>query len=223
MERERRFVAEASHELRTPLASLKAELELALRRPRSPGSSGRDGVAAEETDRLAALAEDLLVLARSDEGVLRVDRRPIPARELLESGRGASPRAPRRPASTCRWMHPRHSRAAAIGPCSSRRSAPRRQRAPLRVRNGPPRGRRRQRIAFPRRERRGTGIRARVPPARVRALHPRRRVAGRRLRRPRARDRGSDRPGAWRHGVHSPKTRPVAAPGLRSVPYLAGR
>jgi signal transduction histidine kinase len=34
-ERERRFVAEASHELRTPLASLKAELELALRRPRS--------------------------------------------------------------------------------------------------------------------------------------------------------------------------------------------
>ena len=34
--RERRFVADASHELRTPLAMLKAELELALRRARSP-------------------------------------------------------------------------------------------------------------------------------------------------------------------------------------------
>jgi two-component system OmpR family sensor kinase len=36
LERERSFVANASHELRTPLALLKAELELALRRPRTP-------------------------------------------------------------------------------------------------------------------------------------------------------------------------------------------
>ena len=34
--RERRFVADASHELRTPLATLRTELELAMRRPRSP-------------------------------------------------------------------------------------------------------------------------------------------------------------------------------------------
>ena len=34
-EHERRFVADASHELRTPLALLRAEIELALRRPRS--------------------------------------------------------------------------------------------------------------------------------------------------------------------------------------------
>jgi two-component system, OmpR family, sensor kinase len=84
--RERRFVAEASHELRTPLASLKAELELALRRPRSADELAASiASAAEETDRLAALAEDLLVLARSDEGELRLDRRPVPARELLEA------------------------------------------------------------------------------------------------------------------------------------------
>jgi two-component system OmpR family sensor kinase len=86
LERERRFVAEASHELRTPLASLKAELELALRRPRSAGElRAAIASAAEETDRLAALAEDLLVLARSDEGELRVDRKPLRARELLET------------------------------------------------------------------------------------------------------------------------------------------
>ena len=88
-ERERRFVAEASHELRTPLASLKAELELALRRPRSPAElRAAIASAAEETDRLAALAEDLLVLARSDEGALRVEPELVPARELLETVAG---------------------------------------------------------------------------------------------------------------------------------------
>jgi heavy metal sensor kinase len=86
LERERRFAAEASHELRTPLASLKAELELALRRPRSPAElRAAIASAAEETDRLAALAEDLLVLARSDEGELHVDRKPVRACELLET------------------------------------------------------------------------------------------------------------------------------------------
>jgi len=86
LERERSFVAEASHELRTPLASLKAELELALRRPRS-NEELRAAIAsaAEETDRLAALAEDLLVLARSDEGELRVASEPIRAGDLLET------------------------------------------------------------------------------------------------------------------------------------------
>jgi two-component system, OmpR family, sensor kinase len=85
-ERERRFVAEASHELRTPLASLKAELELALRRPRSQEEQeAAIASAAEETDRLAALAEDLLVLARSDEDALRLEPEAVPARELLET------------------------------------------------------------------------------------------------------------------------------------------
>jgi heavy metal sensor kinase len=89
LERERRFVAEASHELRTPLASLKAELELALRRPRSADEL-RAAIASgvEETDRLAALADDLLVLARSDEGRLRIEPRPFEVRPLLETVAG---------------------------------------------------------------------------------------------------------------------------------------
>src|SRR4029078_13523402 len=72
-ERERSFVSSASHELRTPLALLKAELELALREGRSPEEL-RDAVAsaAGESDRLVQLAEDLLVLARADEGKLPV-------------------------------------------------------------------------------------------------------------------------------------------------------
>ena len=69
--RERRFVADASHELRTPLASLKTELELALMRTRRPEElEAAVRSAAEETDRLAQLAEDLLVLARADQGEL---------------------------------------------------------------------------------------------------------------------------------------------------------
>ena len=72
IERERRFVDDASHELRTPLANLKAELDLALRRSRTADELERAlRSAAEETDRLARLADDLLVLARSDRGRLR--------------------------------------------------------------------------------------------------------------------------------------------------------
>jgi two-component system, OmpR family, sensor kinase len=67
--RQRAFTADAGHELRTPLTALKAELELAAR----PGKSREaltDAVraAAGDTDRLIRLAEDLLLLARADEG-----------------------------------------------------------------------------------------------------------------------------------------------------------
>jgi two-component system OmpR family sensor kinase len=86
LERERRFVADASHELRTPLSLLKAELELALRRPRGPDELlAALASAAEETDRLVRLADDLLVLARADEGQLQLRREPIDARELLDA------------------------------------------------------------------------------------------------------------------------------------------
>ena len=82
--RERGFVSSASHELRTPLALLKAELELALREGRTPEEL-REAVAsaAGESDRLVQLAEDLLVLARADEGRLPVRPEALDAGELL--------------------------------------------------------------------------------------------------------------------------------------------
>ncbi|MDA0180658.1 ATP-binding protein [Solirubrobacter phytolaccae] len=82
--RERAFVSDASHELRTPLAILRTELELALR-----GEHTREELedalrsAAEESERLSRLAEDLLVIARSDQGRLPVRPEPIEAGELL--------------------------------------------------------------------------------------------------------------------------------------------
>jgi two-component system, OmpR family, sensor kinase len=83
--RERRFVADASHELRTPVAVIKAELEAALRRaPADPDLREALTAAVEECDRLAQLAEDLLVLARSGDGALAVRPEPLDAAELLE-------------------------------------------------------------------------------------------------------------------------------------------
>jgi signal transduction histidine kinase len=86
VEHERRFVADASHELRTPLALLRTELELALRRPRSHDEL-TDALrsAAEETERLSRLAEDLLLLARADQGTLPLRREIVPVGELLLS------------------------------------------------------------------------------------------------------------------------------------------
>ena len=87
--RERGFVADASHELRTPLASLRTELELALRRDRTPEELRRAlRSATEETERLSRLADDLLVLARSDRGTLPLRTERIKAKELLDGVAG---------------------------------------------------------------------------------------------------------------------------------------
>jgi signal transduction histidine kinase len=84
-EHERRFLADASHELRTPLALLRAELELALRRPRSAAElelAVRS--AAEETERLSRLAEDLLFIARADQGALPIRAETVPVADVLD-------------------------------------------------------------------------------------------------------------------------------------------
>ena len=84
IERERRFVDDASHELRTPLSNLKAELDLALRRSRTSDELERAlRSASEEADRLARLADDLLVLARSDRGRLPIRREPVDVAEMV--------------------------------------------------------------------------------------------------------------------------------------------
>jgi heavy metal sensor kinase len=86
--RERTFVSDASHELRTPLAILKTELELALRGGRTVEElEAALRSAADETDRLAQLAEDLLVIARSDQGKLPIKSAEVDARGVLDGVR----------------------------------------------------------------------------------------------------------------------------------------
>jgi two-component system OmpR family sensor kinase len=81
----RQFSADASHELQTPLTILKGELEVALRSSRSPEEYQRvlkSGL--QEIDRIAHLVEGLLLLARADAGVLRMDLRPVDLKQLVE-------------------------------------------------------------------------------------------------------------------------------------------
>jgi signal transduction histidine kinase len=83
--RERQLVSDASHELRTPLAILKSELELALRGGRTVEELELAlRSAAEETDRLTQLTEDLLIIASSDEEGLPVNVSQLHAAELLQ-------------------------------------------------------------------------------------------------------------------------------------------
>jgi signal transduction histidine kinase len=85
LEHERSFVADASHELRTPLAILRTELELALAEGRSPEEL-REAVAsaAEETDRLTQLSEDLLTIAQTERGELPLRVTRVNLIEVLE-------------------------------------------------------------------------------------------------------------------------------------------
>lgn len=82
--RERAFVADAGHELRTPLAILKLELEFALASDTTREElESRLRSVAEEVDRLDKLAQDLLVIARAEQGRLPLEKRPIDLRKLL--------------------------------------------------------------------------------------------------------------------------------------------
>jgi heavy metal sensor kinase len=85
LERERRFVADASHELRTPLALLKTELALALKPGRSDAEL-RSAIesAAEGTDRLSRIADDLLLLARAERRGLRLKIEEVDVMDVLE-------------------------------------------------------------------------------------------------------------------------------------------
>jgi two-component system OmpR family sensor kinase len=86
LQRERDFVADAGHELRTPLALLRTELELALRHAESPEEL-REAVrrSSEEVERLARLAEDLLLIAGSDRGRLPLRIEVLDPSDLLAS------------------------------------------------------------------------------------------------------------------------------------------
>jgi two-component system, OmpR family, sensor kinase len=86
LERERDFVADAGHELRSPLALLRTELELALHQART-GDELRAAVSrsSEEVERLAQLAEDLLLIARTERGRLPLRIEPVEVEALFDS------------------------------------------------------------------------------------------------------------------------------------------
>jgi two-component system OmpR family sensor kinase len=79
----RQFSADASHELQTPLTILKGEMEVALLQQRSPEEYQHVLLSGlEEIDRIDHLVSGLLLLARADAGVLRLDLQAVDLQEL---------------------------------------------------------------------------------------------------------------------------------------------
>ncbi len=75
---QKRFVADASHDLRTPLAIMKAEFEVALRRPDLDEGTRPVLVSGlEEVDRMSGMVEDLLTLSRIDAHQEPLAREPL--------------------------------------------------------------------------------------------------------------------------------------------------
>ncbi len=79
LRRQREFAADASHELRTPLTVIRSSLEHLTRhqdRPIGESVEALDDIDAEVTH-LAALVDDLLLLARSDSGAVAIEWMPV--------------------------------------------------------------------------------------------------------------------------------------------------
>ncbi len=80
-----RFTADASHELRTPLAVIRSTAEIAGRRSRSEGAY-RAALASitQESERMTALIDDLLFLARCDADSLDLPMSSLALDEVLK-------------------------------------------------------------------------------------------------------------------------------------------
>ncbi|HEY5486223.1 MAG TPA: HAMP domain-containing sensor histidine kinase [Candidatus Limnocylindrales bacterium] len=79
LQRQREFTANASHELRTPLTVIRASVEDLRRNSRSRVADVGDALddMDAEVRHLTALVEDMLLLARTDSGVVQLDRTPL--------------------------------------------------------------------------------------------------------------------------------------------------
>jgi two-component system OmpR family sensor kinase len=96
-DRMRRFVADASHELRTPLTSIRGYAELHRQGATSPTEVARGMERIErEAQRMAALVEDLLLLARLDQARVVADDRVDLARVVQEAAADARAADPQR-------------------------------------------------------------------------------------------------------------------------------
>jgi signal transduction histidine kinase len=81
--RQQSFVADASHELHSPLATIRAKLENGLARPETVDWSGLVSGWLDEQARLEHLVENLLLLARADNGAAVRSPRTVDLDEVV--------------------------------------------------------------------------------------------------------------------------------------------
>jgi signal transduction histidine kinase len=84
-ERQRRFVADAAHELRSPVASIRQHAEVASAHPSTTDVQELAATVAAEGVRLQALVDDLLLLARLDEGASPIARDEVDLDDIVLS------------------------------------------------------------------------------------------------------------------------------------------
>ncbi len=92
--RQRRFTADAGHELKSPVATLLTMAEVAEANPQGFNVAQLAADVAGQSRRLATLVDDLLVLARTDEHHLELNREPFNLAEVARveiSGGGRAP------------------------------------------------------------------------------------------------------------------------------------
>jgi signal transduction histidine kinase len=82
-EQQRRFVSDASHELRSPIAVIRQHAEVALAHPDRIVPNELATTVRAESLRLQLLVDDLLLLARADEGTLALVRRPLDLDDIV--------------------------------------------------------------------------------------------------------------------------------------------
>ena len=85
-DQQKQFVSDVAHELRTPLSIMGGELEVALGKERTAADYQQVLTSSkQETDRLAELAENLLFLARADQGRQAIEFEKVDMTDLIGS------------------------------------------------------------------------------------------------------------------------------------------
>ena len=120
---QKRFVADASHDLRTPLAIMKAEFEVALRRPDLDETTRPVLVSGlEEVDRMSGMVDDLLTLSRIDAHQEPLAREPLDlvalARQTVDGAERSG--GVRRRGAACRRRRRQPSPPATRATCAAR-------------------------------------------------------------------------------------------------------
>ncbi len=82
--RQRSFVADAAHELRSPLTAIRAQLEVGRAHPRDTDWEQTAADALADVERISRLVDDLLVLARIEDGGPRRSPAPVDLAQVVD-------------------------------------------------------------------------------------------------------------------------------------------